>query len=353
MRTMLLAVLLPGALAAQNTLFKVSPATFDKIEANGNNAFPFSGANKFSFQQIHDDLAGRPRLVLGLAVRLGGGVTCAARSMNLTLSLSTAAVTSRTATGTFASNHGPDLTTVLAQVAVQWPGSTSTPTPAPFDHSLPFAQTPFLYKGQGSLCWEVRVHSNTQTAYVYHDAFNSKASHVLQGPFGQGCLATGAASSAQLSASLSLSGSAYQYSCNAISLSASQPAFWFIGIDASQWGVLPLPLDLTPLGATGCSLHTSVLLSFTGATDPSGAFSPSAPIPADPLLAGLPIYSQCGAIDLGRPLPLVLTNGYANAFPVTGTFPFPVCRIYGSGSDTALSGTYSLDSPLVTRFSYR
>jgi hypothetical protein len=71
---------------------------------------------------------------------------------------------------------------------------------------------------------------------------------------------------------------------------------------------LPLPLDLTGIGAIGCSLYVSThLILPVGST--SGAMDLSLPIPLDQSLSGLKYYQQAMVRDPGiNPLHHVLTN---------------------------------------------
>jgi len=358
MRAILLPLLLwisaAGLAPAQSYLTLVSPRLCEKLDGSGQNAFPFSGSNQFSFQQLHDDLWGRPRVIHELAFRINLKTSCAARTMNLTLKLSTSPNTSATASSTFAANHGTDLKTVISKQTVKWPAQTASGQVAPFAFTLGFMNNPFIYRGVGTLCWEVRVHSNTQVSYVMHDAVSTSSAPTLAGPYGAGCTATGASAPAALTATFTPGAAAYAYDCRATNLPASKPGIWFMGTSCSFWGGLLLPFDLGPLGAKGCSLHCSIALVFPGTVGSSGALALKTSIPYSSLLAGLPVYSQCAAVDPGpAPLPLVFTNGHVNAFQVATTNPYGSCRIYGRGGDTLTSGILSPDYPLVTRFGHR
>ncbi|MEZ5967354.1 MAG: hypothetical protein R3F56_26185 [Planctomycetota bacterium] len=85
-------------------------------------------------------------------------------------------------------------------------------------------------------------------------------------------------------------------------------AVLLVGGSRTQWGALPLPLDLTSLGMTGCRLRTSVdmVLPFALA---GGRGIVSIPIPSSPWLVGARMYDQCSVPDsAANPLGVVLSN---------------------------------------------
>jgi hypothetical protein len=63
-------------------------------------------------------------------------------------------------------------------------------------------------------------------------------------------------------------------------------AVMIVGDSTVSWSGVPLPLDLAPYGAPGCSLHVSVALLTSSATNAAGRSETTLPIPADPALAG-------------------------------------------------------------------
>jgi hypothetical protein len=71
---------------------------------------------------------------------------------------------------------------------------------------------------------------------------------------------------------------------------------------------VPLPFDMTPLGAIGCSLYVSTHLIVPVAAS-SGAADFRLPIPLDANLTGLKYYQQAFVTDPGvNPLGHVVTN---------------------------------------------
>jgi len=83
------------------------------------------------------------------------------------------------------------------------------------------------------------------------------------------------------------------------SLDASphSPLLLILGFSAGSWGNLVLPLDLSSLGAPGCTLYTSVARSYATTSDAAGNANVSIPIPDDPGLVGFTFYTQFVALD--------------------------------------------------------
>ena len=85
--------------------------------------------------------------------------------------------------------------------------------------------------------------------------------------------------------------------------------FLFLGLSNTLWGIVPLPLDLTLIGMTGCTLYTDPFLTFFPANI-GGTATWSIPIPNDPNYLGLTLFNQGGVTSFGtNPLGLVMSNG--------------------------------------------
>lgn len=90
------------------------------------------------------------------------------------------------------------------------------------------------------------------------------------------------------------------------------PAVLQLGISSSLWSGLPLPLDLTPFGAPGCSLLTGPALTVVTVVDAAGKAQINLPIPASPELLGAQFYVQWLVPAPGvNPLGLLLSDGVA------------------------------------------
>ncbi|GEM_PF-6691160 len=273
--------------------------------------------------------------------------------MNVSLWISTAKVTSSTASTVYASNHGADLLQVLNKTNVKFPAASKPATPpAPFTQVIPFPSKPFIYKGKGSLAWEIRVYSTTSNTFRPLDSQNAYSTYSR---FGKGCLATGQRSTPYNYGFIRDSSTvpnSYMLYCYARNLAKSQPYVWMIGVNNTRFGSYNLPLSLTPFGGVGCSLYINPILAKGGRTNSSGYVSTyGSPLtfPKNPLYAGLKVYTQFFCADPGRsPLPAAFTDGCAITIPAA----VPMCRIYSYGNATATKGNKTNSYGLVTRFTY-
>ena len=73
-------------------------------------------------------------------------------------------------------------------------------------------------------------------------------------------------------------------------------AIAFLGFSNKNYGPIPLPFKLDALGATGCSLYTSLDLG-VGAPVIKNVAKVSFPFPLVPALAGVKVYHQFLMID--------------------------------------------------------
>jgi hypothetical protein len=100
------------------------------------------------------------------------------------------------------------------------------------------------------------------------------------------------------------------YALRATGLAGSRPMFHWVGLSDASWNGIPLPLDLSPFGFSGCAIFASLELELPGVqTDSRGRALISVAIPPHPFLRGQRIYHQALTIDTSAALSL--TNGFA------------------------------------------
>lgn len=87
-------------------------------------------------------------------------------------------------------------------------------------------------------------------------------------------------------------------------------AIFIVGISSSTWNGLPLPFDLSPLGAKGCSLLAAPNLLAPAVTDAAGSAKITLNLPNDPTLVDRIFYNQFYVFDgQANALGLAWTNG--------------------------------------------
>jgi hypothetical protein len=91
---------------------------------------------------------------------------------------------------------------------------------------------------------------------------------------------------------------------------SSTGAVLLLGDSNTAWKPLPLPFDLSGLGAKGCSLLVSGQVLLTTSTDALGNAAVKLSVPNDPALLKASIHNQFFVLDVGaNALGLAWTNG--------------------------------------------
>ena len=126
--------------------------------------------------------------------------------------------------------------------------------------------------------------------------------------FGQGC------SGLSLCASGSATVGSTDFTAELTGAAPNQLATLRVSTSASDFFGLPLPLDLSSLGASGCQLLVGDATEVAGITGVNGEASLSVPLPAQPALAGSELFLQALASEPGFGL---LGLSFSGALAVT------------------------------------
>jgi hypothetical protein len=128
------------------------------------------------------------------------------------------------------------------------------------------------------------------------------------GRYGAGCSGTGGVLTlSPAPGSRPVLGASFQLDVTNLGIGAI-PILWF-GISKTSWFGIPLPFDLSPLGATSCWLLTSSDVQF-GLVNTGGGATFSIPIPNQPAFTGAVFQNQVIAIDPGaNPASIITSNG--------------------------------------------
>ncbi len=98
------------------------------------------------------------------------------------------------------------------------------------------------------------------------------------------------------------------FSTDVVRLPPNAIALGLVGLSDGSFGGVSLPLDLTPFGAPGCALQTSVDAVVLLPADAIGRVTWPIEIPYDPQLVGATFHMQVAAFDAGVPFGMVLSN---------------------------------------------
>jgi hypothetical protein len=140
-----------------------------------------------------------------------------------------------------------------------------------------------------------------QTAANSHDfdtweyATTSPASHVT---FGAGCAGSAGTPSVRLVTPFERPWIGGTFGLELANLPPGRAAAMLLGASRTRWGSVTLPLDLTPYGMAGCSLHASPEL-FTPVPNLGGTAAWTLGVPNLPALVGQRFYNQGFVLDPG------------------------------------------------------
>ncbi len=235
----------------------------------------------------------------------------------------------------FLANHGKDVTVVFKSKVFQWPKS-APPSKAPAPFGVQFKlDHPFLLLQGRNLCVDLLNETSTGkplSSYWYVDAYSSSwvASSGSTKNFGRGC-----SFGFQLRAKLPPLDGESMIHAKAWTRGTGLFSFLMLGESRTSFMGLPLPFDLSPLGAKGCRLSISPRIFLFGGKsggDSRGTVNFTLALPKVSSLVGMKLFAQ----------PLVLDPGAGSLGVRTGSAqewqlgkisePLPCRTLYDSGS---------------------
>ncbi|MHC4512808.1 MAG: hypothetical protein ACYS5W_03820 [Planctomycetota bacterium] len=294
--------------------------------------FGYTGTKKMTYQQVHGDL---PKVHVFKSLAWRPWTSTASHgtfNATMTLTFGSKGPTPDNATTSYATNLGASPTVVLKNTTVKIGAYVKPPQPpGAFVYRVPLAAS-YVYTGNGTFCWECRLHNHTSTQSLSFDLYYHRTTIQLQRG-GQGCTASGMTSPANLTGAVS----GTSLTLTASNMPSAGGALLAVGFNST-------PLDLTPLGAP-CALRTDILALLPGkSTGSTATWQGTIPTTAPD---GTAVFLQAGAADSkANAMGLVLSNGLCALWPYTKR---PVVRIWSNGSDTATTGSRQLPYGLVIK----
>ena len=256
------------ALAPQATAqTRPSPAHFARAEGPTSDTAVIGDTQPFGrLLQVHDDLSGANGTIQSLGFRLDDGVSAPTFTILVDVWCSTARTQAAQPHAQFDQNHGTDKSRTVAFKMVRFPAAQrQIPFVDAFTHVIPF-DTPFVFGGQGPLCWEVLLHGTTTLAPVQLDAVaGSDGSPMpVQAQVSHGCRTAGTSYASpfrlvckptldwkQLTLDVALDGSGGP---------PSQLAVLMAGLRYHSFGGVPLPFEIpgSPTAPSqACRVHVA------------------------------------------------------------------------------------------------
>jgi hypothetical protein len=328
----LLAVVALSGVATGQATTKVIPVSATTTEGSSSSAFPFAYTTGRT-QQIWRGtaLTQAVGLLTGVSYRRDGSGAAFPKVdyTSLNVSIGQTTVTPQAMSTTFSNNRTSPLTAILRSAKYSLPAIPAPTTPpASFNIHLNWT-TSFVFdarKGNVILEWNMPGSPAKNSYFVDAESFkpgNATGTVVPFGTFGKFSAQENATFSA-VATTLKPGGT---LDVNGNSFSKSYTARLIFGLSNKTYNSIPLPYDLTAIGAPGNSLYTSMdlLLPFPMSAQGSqwnARFT--APIPNDKMLSGLTFYAQsyygdanANAAGLVASNALALTTPAANPQPET------------------------------------
>lgn len=378
-------------LVAVPLVAQISPLPQAAVEGNNAAFYPIgyyqTNANnrKLHYQQVHDDVTRKSITSMAFRRDSKGAYfyNVPAFWADIEVALSTALTTAATASNTFASNEGNDRKVVLARTKVNFPAAVRFHAVAPqplFAYNVKFT-TPFVWTTPKSLCWDMKLHDSNLHAVtgeaLYLDAVNLTTTNIpgFNLEYGRGCFSSnpGVVDSAKTVSTFSIDPRTphLTLTVNGCNFTPNSPGFAMLGLSRSSFRSQTLPLDLTPLGAPGCSLLQSwdfqvpVKMNFKGnlgncATSAGKTIiSIGTPVttglkitvPHVTAFEGLSIYTQIYTVDPPANALQVVTGHASWAMvPMAYAKGLPANRVFRAGAAglTSATGSRNAIAPWAT-----
>ncbi|MEZ5988407.1 MAG: hypothetical protein R3F30_04665 [Planctomycetota bacterium] len=154
------------------------------------------------------------------------------------------------------------------------------------------------------LAYSRLIYDNATPPNLIGTALTTLVEPAVVAGYGLGCAASGAAMPTTMGDDIPYLGNK-GFGLTLRNGKASSAAVCFIGGSMTQFGPIPLPFDLTPLGWAGCRLYTDILLAIPAPIATTGECALPLPVPNDSSLNGAAINHQWAYIDGTR---LYFTN---------------------------------------------
>ncbi|MGE3880748.1 MAG: hypothetical protein AB7I19_16935 [Planctomycetota bacterium] len=337
----------------------ISPRHFATVEAGTSSSGPLANLQvRNRYQQIHDDLPIRSRLIRGLAFRRDSvRATFTAFSMELELRMSDANRSSAAPSANFDDNLRSNPLLVFARRSLNFPASAfRREMPAPFEYVIPFDQ-PFSLSS--SVCWEMLTFSRSATSNVRFDAVEAPLGDLDPGlstqQVGGGCEATGRTGPMRAAGAFvhDWPNGTFRATFGSENGPASGAHIATIGFDNLQWLGIPLPFEIpgSNVGPSGrCFVHNDILRAVGGNSNAAGVFTTGQlNLVLDTNLHGITFHHQVVALDASANASGFVTSD-SLARQIVAPFPRPsVARIELFGGQGA-TGNVRIGSGLITRF---
>jgi hypothetical protein len=350
-RTNLLTALAPltlaASIAAQAPI--VYPPAFAEREGQGAEAgFPFGigvGRAQMHFQGALLPLAANAQ-IRGIGFRQDADTATADASHRVLLEVfvGTTAKTGAQFGSNYANNYAATPQVAFARrmfdLAAR-PASSIAPSPnttiVPFD-------TPITFDPTTNLIVDFVVHANSNLNAAFRYSADVALFDTTSTTYGVGCQSSRQTLPRLAANEVALGGS---WRASLTQAPASTAAALSVGLGNTTWQGLPLPFDMAPIGAPGCTLLVDTTVMFTGFVGTSGSLTFSLTTPDNVALDGVTLFGQAAILDpFANTLGIVTSNGVRTRFG--RNTPIQVLKHVGDPART--TGSVTRNYGIVTLF---
>ena len=274
-----------------------------------------------------------------------------ATTTNLTIDISTTPNGYASASSTFANNHGSNQTQVfsgpISLPAESNPGSWPAPWQMPFIFTTPF---PFVQVPGEALVIDFLQTGNQATTPWYVEHTRRDTGNRVSNPSAQSsCRFSNGNYNNSLGYSRPLVGGTWYVNYGSILPNTNGIAALGLTGVGGTWGANPLPLDLTFLGAPGCSWSIDPMFTVPMVSTASGQGQwPHIPIPNNPALGGVSFYDHSVWMDAAANAGGLVT-GWSSEWIIGTNTGAPGAIVYATGN-SALNPTGSVSLEEVPSF---
>ncbi len=343
-----LAVLALAAAATAQTTF-VYPTAFANREGQSSNSYlPFGyGPSRSQIHYLGNALPmPNQTAIRAVGFRQDGATAANEPAYRVQMEVRMGVTTRRlgTLTGTYATNYDGTPVMVFARRFFDLPARpASTTQPSSSVIYVPL-DAPFTFDSSNNLLFDVTILANNNANQPFLCTTDLATHQTASSRYGTACQ-TSTNTTPELTADEQALGQGWNVTL--VRGAPSSGAALMVGLGNTSWSGLPLPFDLAPLGAPGCTVHVDVLVSMSRFLSAGGGTSWSLPTPNDISLDGASLYGQVAMVDLfANNFGIITSNGVRTTFrPLT-----PITLLYHQGNPAQATGSLVANWGPVTFF---
>lgn len=272
-------------------------------------------------------------------------------SLQLEMFMTSTPRTASTLSATFASNYptGGTPTTVFSKKIFALPNlaipTNTLPAPSANTVFIPL-DAPYTLSTNDNFLVEYKIYANNNANQQFAYYLDVKTHHTTNTPYGAGCTTSTNKTPKLAGTDVSLG---QYWTVNLSDGTPTAPSALLVGLSKTSWNGQPLPFDLGVFGATGCKLHTDIVITLPKITGGTGAASYSIPTPGSLAYNNVSLFVQSAIYD-----PFANNFGIVTSAALEGTFGFPARShlVIAQNNVSATTGYVQNNYGLVQSFEY-